>query len=95
MVDLRKENGFTLRKKKEEKKPKTTTNRLYSAKTLTNADYADDLPLLANTPAQAESELQSLEPAEGSTELHANTNKTEYIYFKQEGATSTLSGWAL
>ena len=41
-IDLIKENGFTLKK---------IRSRRYLAETKTNADYADDLGLLANTPA--------------------------------------------
>ena len=55
-----------------------------------NKDYADDLALLANTVAQAESLLYSLKQAEG-IRLHVNVNKTEYMCFKQQGAISTLS----
>ena len=46
------ENGFTLKKAK---------SRWYSAKTVIDEDYADDLVLLANTPAQAESLLHNLD----------------------------------
>ena len=46
-------------------------------------DYADDLELLANTSAQAETHRAS---------LYVNANKTEFMCFKQEGAVSTLSG---
>ena len=42
-VDLMKENGFMLAKKR---------NRRYLTQTITNADYADDIALLENTPAQ-------------------------------------------
>ena len=48
--------------------------------------------LLANTPAQTESLLHSLEQASRGTGLHVNANKTEYMCFKQEGAISTQSG---
>ena len=41
-VDLMKENGFTLAK---------TRSRRYPARTITDADYADDIALLANTSA--------------------------------------------
>ena len=40
---------------------------------MTDADYADDLVLLANTPAQSESQLHSVEQAVG---LYMNANKT-------------------
>ena len=56
-----------------------------------HADYADDLALLANTPAQAESSLHILKQAAGGTDLHMEANKIEYICFKQE-AISALSG---
>ena len=36
-------------------------SRKYPAKTITDADYADDITLLANTPTQAETQLHSLE----------------------------------
>ena len=38
-------------------------SRMYPAKTITDADYADDIAILANTPAQAETLLHSLERA--------------------------------
>ena len=47
-----KENGFELTKKR---------SRRYPAKTITDADYADDIPILKNTPDQAETLLHSLE----------------------------------
>ena len=47
-----KENGFKLKKER---------SRRYPAKAITDADYADDMPLLANTPAQAETLLPSVE----------------------------------
>ena len=48
-IDKIRENGFEKRSKS------------YPAKTITDADYADDLALLANTPNQAETLLHSLE----------------------------------
>ena len=47
-----KENGFKLTKE---------GSRRYSAQAITDADYADDIVLLANTPAQAETLLHSME----------------------------------
>ena len=47
-----KENGFELTKKR---------SRRYPAKTITDADYADDIVILANTPNHAETLLISLE----------------------------------
>ena len=43
---------------------------------ITDADYTDDLVLLANTPAQAKSLLHSLEQAAGGIYLYVNINKT-------------------
>ena len=58
---------------------------------MTSADYADDLALFANTPAEAESLLHSPERAAGDTDRFVNANKTELICFKQEEANFTLS----
>ena len=54
-----KKRVFTLEKKKRKKQTKPP------AETMTDADYLDDLVLLANAPAQAESLLHSLEHAAG------------------------------
>ena len=43
-IDKIRENGFELTKRR---------SKRYPAKTITDADYADDLALLANTPNQA------------------------------------------
>ena len=51
-IDKIKENGFKLTKER---------SRRYPAKTITDADYADDITLLANAPAQAETLLHSVE----------------------------------
>ena len=48
--------------------------------------------LLANTPAQAETMLHSLEQAAGGIGLHVNADKTEYMCFNQRGDISTLKG---
>ena len=53
LIDLIKENGFTLKKKK-------ARSRRYPAEIMTGTDYADDLALLANIPTQAESLLDIL-----------------------------------
>ena len=70
LVDLMKENSFTLAKAR---------SRIFSARTITDADYADDIALLANTLAQAESLLHSLERAAGGIGLRVNAGKTELI----------------
>ena len=59
---------------------------------MTDVDYTDDLALLINTPAQAESILQSLKQV---IDLYVNANKTKFICFKQEGAISTLNDKSL
>ena len=62
-------NGFKLPKQR---------NRRYPAQTITDVNYADDIALLANTPALAESLLQSLERAEGDRGLQANADKNQF-----------------
>ena len=68
---------------------------VYPAKTITDADYADDIALLANTPNQAETLLHSLERAAAGIELHVNAHKTEFMCFNQKGDISTLDGTSL
>ena len=51
-INIMKDNGFKLAKVK---------SRGYQAQTIMDMDYADDIVLLANTPAQAETLLHSLE----------------------------------
>ena len=75
-IDKIKENGFELTKKR---------SRRYPAKTITNADYADDISILANEPAQAETLLHSLERVSAGIGLYVNAHKTEYtVYHKSE-----------
>ena len=52
---------------------------MYPAKTITNADYADNIALLAKAPAQAETLLHSLKRAAAGIGLHFNAHKTEYV----------------
>ncbi len=75
-IDKTRENGFDLTKKR---------SRMYPAKTITDADYADDIAILANTPDQAETLVHSLERAAAGTGLHVNAHKTEYMCFNQTG----------
>ena len=70
LIDKIRENGFELTKKR---------SRRYPAKTITEADYAGDIALLANTPNQAETLLHSLEQATTGIGLHVNAHKTEYM----------------
>ena len=60
-----------------------------------DADYADDLALLANTPNQAETLLHSLERAAAGIGLHVNAHKTEYMCYNQTGNIATLDGASL
>ena len=68
-------------------------SKRYPAKTITDADYADDLALLANTPNQAETLLHSLERAAEGIGLDVNAHKTEYMCYNQKGNIATLD-WA-
>ena len=81
-----KDNGFKLTKER---------SRKYPVRTITDADYADDIALLANTPIQAESQQHSLKRATSSIDLHLNADKTEYMCFNQTGDISTLNGSSL
>ena len=82
-IDLMKENSFYLAKEKSIR---------YPAQTITNADYADDIALLANTPSQAETMLHSLGQAAAGIGFHVNADKTEYMWFNPKGDNSTLKG---
>ena len=86
LIDKIRENGFELTKKR---------SRRYPAKTITDADYADDIALLANTHNQAETLLHSLERAAAGIGLHVNAHKTEYMCYNQTGDISTLDGTSL
>ena len=77
-----KENGFKLTKER---------SRRYPAKTITDSDYADDIGLLANATAQAETLLHSLQWATAGICLHVNTHKMEYKCFNQTGNICTLN----
>ena len=79
-------HGFELTKKR---------SKRYPVKTITDADYADDLALLANTPNQAETLLHSLERAAAGIGLHVNAHKTEYMCYNQTGNITTLDGASL
>ena len=68
-INIMKDNGFKLAKER---------SGIYLASTFTDVDYADDIALLANTPAQAETLQHGLERAAAGIGLHVNANKTEY-----------------
>ena len=59
---------------------------------ITDVYYANDIAFLANTPAQAETLLHSLERPAASIGLRVNLDKIEYICFNQTGDISTLNG---
>ena len=82
-IDKIRENGFELTKKR---------SRRYPSKTISDADYADDIAILANTPNQAETLLYSLERAAAGIGLYVNAHKTEYMCYNQTEDISTLDG---
>ena len=51
---------------------------------LLEVDYTNDLALLSNTLAQAESMLHSLEQAARYIGFYVNSDKTEFTYIKQD-----------
>ena len=85
-IDITKENGFKFTKER---------SRRYTAKTIDDADYADDIALLANAPAQAEILLHSFERAATGIDLHVNACKMEHMCFNQTGDISTRNGSSL
>ena len=85
-IDKMKDNSF---------KPTKERSRGYPAKTITDANYADDIALLANTPAQAETLPHSLECAAAGIDLDVNAHKTEYMCFNQRGDISTQNSNSL
>ena len=80
-IDKISENGFELTNKRSSR---------YPAKTITDADYADDVAILANTPNQAETRLHSLERAATGVGFYINSHKTKYMCYNQIGDISTL-----
>ena len=70
-------------------------SRRYPAQTIMDADYTDDIALLANSPARAKTLLHSLEQAAGGVGLHVNADQTEYMCFNQRGDISTSNGSSL
>ena len=81
-TDKIKGNSFELTKKR---------NRRYPGKTITEADQADGIAILAHAPAQAE----TLQHDAAVIGLHVNAQKTEYICYNQTGDISTLNGCSL
>ena len=85
-IDKIRQNGFELTKKR---------SRRYPTKTITDADYADDIAILAYTPNQAETLLHSLERVAAGIGLYVNAHRTEYMCYNQTGDISTLDGTPL
>ena len=85
-IDKIKENSFKLTKERSRRNP---------AKTITDANYADDIVLLANTPTQAETLLHSLEWAPAGICLYVNAHKMEFMCFNQRGDICTCNGSSL
>ena len=86
LIDKIRENGFEQTKKRSGRHP---------AKIITDADYAEDIAILENTPNQAGTLLHSLEGPAAGIGLHVNAHKTEYMCFNQAGDISTLEGTSL
>ena len=85
-IDKIRENDLELTKKR---------SRRYPAKTITDADYADDIAILANTPNQVKTLQHSLERAAAGIDLYVNAHKTDYMCYNQTGDISTLDGTPL
>ena len=83
LIGLKKENSVIVIK---------AISRRYPAEIITDGDYSDYEALLANAPAKAECQLHSLERARKDIDLYMNSDKTEFICFKQDGAMSILNG---
>ena len=70
---------------------KLKRSRGYLAETVSDADYADDLALLANSPAQAKSLEHSLKQAAIGAGLYLNSDKTKFMYFNQDCAIFSIN----
>ena len=66
-INLIKENDFTLKKK---------TIKRYPSKSMSDAEYADDLVLLVNILAQAECQMYCIEQAVEDIGFNVTANKT-------------------
>ena len=83
LTDIIKENGFTL---------KCMKSRQYPKRSIMNTDYAVNIAFLANSPTQAESQLNHLEKAGGGIGFSVKANKMESF---NKGAISILNGGPL
>ena len=85
-IDKMKDNGFKLTKER---------SRRYPKQTIMDADYTDDIVLLANISTQPKTLLHSQECTAAGVGLHVNAHKMEYMCFNQRGDISTLNGSSL
>ena len=70
--------------------PKARSRR-YPARTITDADYTNDIPLPAITAGRAQSLWNSLEGTAGGIGLHVYADETEHMCFIQRGDNSSLN----
>ena len=82
-------------KDEDNSKKNHTKKSRYPSQTITDADYTDDMVLLANTPAQAKTLLHSLKWVAAGIGLHVNAHKMEYMCFNLGGNISTQNGSSL
>ena len=85
-IDIMKDNNFKLAKER---------SRRYPTQTITDANNADDIALLANIPTQAETLLHSLERSAGGIGPYVNAHKKEYMCFNQRDEISARNGSSL
>ena len=71
--------------------PLKKARRQYPAEIIMDADNADDLTLLAYRLVQIKFLLYSLEQTARGIGLCMNSDKTEFMCFKQDGTISTLN----
>ena len=76
-------------------KPTKERSGRYPVKTITDVDYVDNIAILANAPAQAETLRHSQERATAGIGLHVNAHKTQYMCFNQTGDISKLNNRSL
>ena len=66
-------------------------SRRHPAVTITDPDYANDLALMADTIADVQTLLHSLETGSGDIGLYVNAKKTEYMSYNQIGMMHKIS----
>ena len=71
------------------------TLQTFDPASITDANYADDLYLLGNASAWAESMLYGLEGVARSIRLYVNSDKSDFMCFTQDGAISAWNGQPL